>query len=81
MSGAEVNNVAITAILGLHLAWILGMIFGALSTRGRRWLTAFHLASLIWGILVEVGPWTGPLTMAEDFFNVAPGLHRSAATV
>ncbi|MGB7134511.1 MAG: DUF2784 family protein, partial [Acidobacteriaceae bacterium] len=44
-------------VLAIHLTWILFVIFGALVTRGRPWLTGFHLASLVWGIVVEVGPW------------------------
>ena len=61
-------------ILLLHLTWILWVIFGAFWTSGHRWWTVFHLASLVWGILVEVGPWPCPLTMAEDFFEVQAGL-------
>jgi hypothetical protein len=69
MNSSEINNAAVVLVLVLHLAWILWVIFGAFWTRGRRWLTAFHLASLVWGIVVEVGPWPCPLTMAEDFFQ------------
>ena len=52
-------------LLAIHLAWILWVIFGVFWTRGRPWLTAFHLASLGWGILVEIGPWPCPLTLFE----------------
>jgi Protein of Unknown function (DUF2784) len=61
--------------LGLHLAWILWVIFGAIWTKGRPWLTAFHLVSLVWGILVEVGPWPCPLTLAEQWLDAKAGLH------
>ncbi|MES2219686.1 MAG: DUF2784 domain-containing protein [Acidobacteriota bacterium] len=74
MTGEETNNAAITLVLVMHLVWILWVIFGAFFTRGHRWLSGFHLASLIWGILVEVGPWLCPLTMAEDFFQRRAGL-------
>jgi hypothetical protein len=57
------------AVLVLHLAWIIWAILGALWTRGRPWLTAFHVLSLIWGIIVEVGPWPCPLTLAEQWFE------------
>lgn len=53
--------------LTLHFVWILWVICGALWTRGRRWLTMFHIASLVWGIVVETGPWPCPLTLAEQW--------------
>ena len=62
-------------VLGIHLAWILWAITGALWTRGRPWLTALHVLSLIWGIVVEVGPWPCPLTLAEQHFEAKAGMH------
>lgn len=73
MHWAGFDNAAVVAVLALHLAWILWVIFGAFWTSSRPWLTAFHIASLVWGILVEVGPWPCPLTMAEDFFQQRAG--------
>lgn len=63
------------AVLCLHLAWILWAIAGALWTRGRPWWTAFHVLSLIWGIIVEVGPWPCPLTLAEQWLEMRTGGH------
>ena len=57
------------AMLVLHLAWLVFVIFGALVTRGRPVLTGLHLAALLWGIAVEVGPWPCPLTAAEQYFQ------------
>lgn len=62
-------------VLSIHLAWILFVIFGAFWTRGRPALTAFHLASLVWGILVEVGPWPCPLTLTEQWLETHAGMH------
>ena len=73
MNSPKINNAAVLLVLVVHLAWILWVIFGAFWTRGRRWLAAFHIASLVWGIMVEVGPWPCPLTMAEDFFQLRAG--------
>ncbi|HEY1799813.1 MAG TPA: DUF2784 domain-containing protein [Terriglobales bacterium] len=73
----EFDNAAVVLVLVVHLAWILWVIFGAFWTSGRRWLTAFHIASLVWGIFVEVGPWPCPLTLAEDFFQQRAGLVSS----
>ncbi len=60
--------------LAIHLTWILWVIFGALFTRGRPWLTAFHLASLTWGIIVDTGPWPCPLTMLEQWLETRAGM-------
>lgn len=65
---------AAAAVLCLHLAWILWTIFGALVTRGRPLLIAFHLASLAWGITVEVGPWPCPLTLLEQYLEFRGGI-------
>ena len=62
-------------ILALHLAYLLWVIFGALWTRGRPCWTAAHLLALVWGILVEVGPWPCPLTLAEQFFEARAGVN------
>lgn len=62
-------------ILALHLVWILWVLTGVLFTRGRPWLTTFHLASLVWGIVVEIGPWPCPLTMLENWIEVRAGMH------
>jgi len=64
--------------LALHLAWILWVIFGAIWTKGRPWLTTFHLLSLVWGILVEIGPWPCPMTLAEQWLDAKAGLHTWA---
>jgi hypothetical protein len=63
-----------TTILWVHLLWIVAVIFGALFTRGRPVWSALHIASLIWGILVEVLPWPCPLTLVEQHFEVRAGM-------
>lgn len=60
-------------VLAIHLAWIVFVIIGAYFTRGRPWLTALHIASLVWGIIVELGTWPCPLTMAEDSLKAMEG--------
>jgi hypothetical protein len=61
-------------VLAIHLAWILWVIVGALFTRGRPWLTGFHLVSLVWGIVAEAGPWPCPLTLAENALESRAGI-------
>ena len=62
-------------ILAVHLIWIGLVIFGAFWTRGRPLWTAIHLLALVWGIVVEVGPWPCPLTLAEQYFEGLAGQH------
>ncbi len=61
-------------VLAIHLIWIGWVIFGALLTRGRPWLTGLHIASLTWGIIAEAGPWPCPLTLLEDWLEARAGL-------
>lgn len=65
---------AVTLVLAVHLGWIIFVVGGALLTRGRPKLTVLHLASLLWGIVVETGPWPCPLTMTENFFEARIGI-------
>jgi hypothetical protein len=60
-------------ILSVHMAWILFVIFGALFTRGRPFWTTLHILGLLWGIVVELGPWPCPLTLAETYFELRAG--------
>lgn len=62
------------SILTAHVLWILAVIFGAAFTRGRPVWSALHVASLIWGIIVEVGPWPCPFTLAEQYFEARAGI-------
>lgn len=64
-----------TLILTLHLIWLGSVIFGAFFTRGRPIWTTVHILALVWGIVVEVGPWPCPLTLAEQYFEGRAGLH------
>jgi hypothetical protein len=61
-------------VLFLHLAWLALVIFGAIWTRGRPVWTALHILALFWGIVVELGPWSCPLTLAESYCEARAGL-------
>jgi len=60
-------------IVAVHLVWLGLVIFGAFWTRGRPVWSALHILALIWGIVVEVGPWPCPLTLAEEHFEAGAG--------
>jgi hypothetical protein len=63
-----------TLIVAMHLLWIVWVAFGALWTRGRRFLTLFHILALMWGIIVEASPAPCPLILAEDFLQQRAGV-------
>jgi hypothetical protein len=68
------NRALAETVLVAHLGFIVWVIFGALVTRRRPWLAVLHVASLVYGIVSELGPWACPLTLAEDFFEARGGL-------
>lgn len=58
------------AVIAIHALFLLWVIFGAVFTGSHppiRWL---HIASLLWGVLVEVGPWPCPLTLVENWLEL-----------
>jgi hypothetical protein len=67
-------SAAAVVVLGLHLAFILWVIFGAMFVRTRSLLTLLHLLSLVWALLVEIFPWTCPLTFAENWLEQRAGV-------
>ena len=63
-----------SVVLGLHLLFILWVIFGALVARSRPLLRRVHIACLIWGILIEILPWPCPLTLLENWLESRAGV-------
>jgi len=63
-----------SAVLVLHLLFILWIAFGVLFTRARPLLRWLHLGSLVWGVLVEILSWPCPLTPAENWLRTRAGL-------
>ncbi|MGD1082361.1 MAG: DUF2784 domain-containing protein [Candidatus Sulfotelmatobacter sp.] len=63
-----------SVVLGLHLLFILWLIFGALVARSRALLRWVHIACLIWGILIEILPWPCPLTLLENWLESRAGV-------
>lgn len=66
-------HAAAIIVLGIHLAFILWVIFGALFTRRRPVLRWLHIAALGWGLLIEIAGWTCPLTFAENWLELRAG--------
>lgn len=61
-------------VLSLHALFIVWVIFGAFLTRSRPLLCGLHVASLVWGILIEFLPWPCPLTLLENWFESRAGI-------
>jgi hypothetical protein len=61
-------------VLGVHLSWIVFVMIGTLWTGGRRVLTGIHIASLVWGVIAEAGPWPCPLTLLERYLETKAGV-------
>ncbi|MGD1082391.1 MAG: DUF2784 domain-containing protein [Candidatus Sulfotelmatobacter sp.] len=67
-------SVLASSVLGLHLLFILWVIFGALVARSRTLLRWVHITCLIWGILIEILPWPCPLTLLENWLESRAGV-------
>ena len=61
-------------VLLLHALFILWIVFGAVLTRSRPVLRWLHIASLVWGVLTELLPWTCPLTLLENWLEGNAGV-------
>jgi Protein of Unknown function (DUF2784) len=67
-------SAAAVVVLGLHLAFIAWVIFGAFFARTRLLVAVLHMLSLVWALLVEMFPWTCPLTVAENWLEQQAGV-------
>jgi hypothetical protein len=72
---ARLYHFLAVAVLILHLLWILWVIFGALFTRHRPALRYLHIASLVYGVFIEIAPWPPcPLTVLEQVLEERAGI-------
>jgi len=63
-----------TLVLGIHLAFILWIIFGWVVARSRPGLRWLHFASLIYGVIIEIVSWPCPLTLLEQYLESQAGI-------
>jgi len=61
-------------VLSLHAAYIAWVIFGAFFTRGRPRVAALHVATLVYGMIVEIFGFWCPLTALETWLEVRGNL-------
>ncbi|MGC8792050.1 MAG: DUF2784 domain-containing protein [Bryobacteraceae bacterium] len=52
----------------VHLLFIAWVALGGVFVEPNRLAARLHLASLAWGLLIQLGPWPCPLTLAEQYF-------------
>jgi hypothetical protein len=71
-------RLAADAVLLVHAAFILFVLFGALLTVRWRWLPCFHLPALAWGVFVELTGRVCPLTPLENALRFRAGQPRYA---
>ena len=56
----------IAAVAAIHLAFIAFVAFGGFLVLRWRKLAWLHIPAVIWGVLIELFPWTCPLTTVEN---------------
>lgn len=61
------------AILGLHFAYIIFVLFGGLLVLRHPRLAWLHLPAVAWGAAVELMDWFCPLTVWENHFRSLAG--------
>ena len=54
------------AVLIVHLAFVVFVVFGGLLALWRNWLAVLHLPALAWGIWIELSGRVCPLTPLEQ---------------
>jgi hypothetical protein len=67
-------QVMAAGVLSLHAAYIAWIIFGAFFRRGRPRLAALHVATLVYGVIVEIFGFWCPLTALEKWLDVRGGV-------
>jgi hypothetical protein len=61
------------AVVILHLAFVLFVLFGGLLVLWRTRMVWFHLPAALWGAAVEFGGWVCPLTPLEQWLRPEGG--------
>ena len=69
-------SIAADAIVLLHFAFILFVLFGAWCVLRWKWMAWLHLPAVLWGASVEFFGWICPLTPLEARFREMSGQQR-----
>jgi len=73
VAGSNFYSALAAFVLFVHALFVAWVIFGAFVTRSRPVLRRLHIASLVWALLIELFPWSCPLTLLENWFEVKSG--------
>ncbi len=57
----------------VHALFVLFVVFGGLAVLRWRLLAWLHLPAAAWGVAIEVGGWTCPLTYLENYLRKLGG--------
>ncbi len=66
-------SILVSIVLGIHLLFILFVIFGGIAVLRKAWLAWVHLPSAVWAVLLELFGWTCPLTPLEQWLRTLSG--------
>jgi len=72
--GNSIYAALATAVLFVHVLFILWVVAGSLVTKGRPLLGWLHVGSLLWGVFAEVVPGSCPLTTLENWLESQAGV-------
>lgn len=61
------------AVVLLHVAFVLFVVFGGLLVGRRAWVAWVHVPAAIWGVLIEYSGWICPLTPLENALRERAG--------
>ena len=74
MSDAQWAGIAADAVILVHFAFVLFVLFGGLLLFRWRKLAWLHLPAVVWGVIVEFAGWICPLTPLENRLRYQAGL-------
>lgn len=57
----------------VHALFVLFVVFGGLAVLRWRRLAWLHLPAAVWGVVIEIGGWTCPLTYLENYLRKLGG--------
>lgn len=60
-------------VILLHFAWILFLVFGLVLAMKRPKIAVFHLAGLLFSLLLNLRGWYCPLTYLENYLHALHG--------
>ena len=61
------------AVLIIHLGFVLFVLLGGLLILKWRWIAWAHVPAVAWGVAIEFGGWTCPLTPLENHLRARTG--------